>query len=525
MDAYKRLRGSFAITFPNSNITWQRSIGYMDGTNTTRPNETTKYRIGSMTKAFTAILTMLAIERGYLTLDTTLSHFFPIELYPIAYSDKITIHHLLHMTSDLYNYTDDPEFGLYNGKPKTLDDVLNIIYKHSNQQRDPTTIKTGSYCNTGYYLLGHILPTLFGRKDYKDLLQQELFTPLRLTNISLYSSPEDQHPSPYVEFNEIESFDFTLSYDYAPRKEYYTDNSAVGGAGAIQSSLNDVMSFYHQIFAQHKIINITSIRTMQQYEKIIEGMNYGYGIFQNAYPTSFGHTGVVDGFYSSISMWPLDPTNGDPVNNDPYFIVSYSINGLGVSGDIALNNMLRAAYNLDVNIPNLQILDDQTIYPKLAGIYHSDYAPGINITIVIQNHTIDVVPKKNQTLAFYQTNSDGSMTNRYPMLYVGATGQEKPGDVYIAPAVATFAIFDMEKATMILQLSSANIPFNKYPEPSPTPPTPPDDGKPKPPSHVWIYIVALVVIAAIAITVFVMFFKKKNNKDPMKNHYMINIHH
>ena len=68
-------------------------------------NETMYYRIASITKTFTAVAILKLIEEGKLTLDTTISNFFPEIAIPNK--EKITIYHLLHMSSGIPGYLGD----------------------------------------------------------------------------------------------------------------------------------------------------------------------------------------------------------------------------------------------------------------------------------------------------------------------------------------------------------------------------------------------------------------------------------
>ncbi len=68
----------------------------------------TKFRLGSITKQFTAMLIMQLVEQGKLKLDGKVTDYLPD--YPKATGDKITVHHLLTHTSGIPNYTNFPKF-------------------------------------------------------------------------------------------------------------------------------------------------------------------------------------------------------------------------------------------------------------------------------------------------------------------------------------------------------------------------------------------------------------------------------
>ena len=87
-------------------VVFEKAYGYADVANNLKANADTKYKIGSITKMFTAAIIFQLIEEKKLTLDTKLSKFYP----QIKNADKITIGNLLQHKSGIHNYTDDADF-------------------------------------------------------------------------------------------------------------------------------------------------------------------------------------------------------------------------------------------------------------------------------------------------------------------------------------------------------------------------------------------------------------------------------
>ena len=86
----------------------------------------TQYRIGSISKTFTAVLIMKAIEDKKLSLNTKLSDFYP----EIENANKISIEQLLQHRTGIHNLTDDKEYWTYNTKPQTESSLISIIKKY-----------------------------------------------------------------------------------------------------------------------------------------------------------------------------------------------------------------------------------------------------------------------------------------------------------------------------------------------------------------------------------------------------------
>src|SRR6185295_18817174 len=133
----------------------------------------TKFRLGSITKQFTAASILLLEERGKLKIDD------PIKKHltdaPAAW-DKITIYNLLTHTSGIPNFTSLPDY-------KTLQPFDSPVAKTIATFRDkPLDFQPGekmSYSNSGYLVLGHLIETVTGG-SYEKFVTDNIFTPLSM---------------------------------------------------------------------------------------------------------------------------------------------------------------------------------------------------------------------------------------------------------------------------------------------------------------------------------------------------------
>ena len=114
---HNRFMGSVAIA-RGGELIYSKSVGFADVEEGIKIDENTKFRIGSITKTFTAVLVLKAVEENRLTLCQTIDKWFP----EIGNADKITIEHLLRHRSGLYEFLtgeweSSGRVGLCNQKP------------------------------------------------------------------------------------------------------------------------------------------------------------------------------------------------------------------------------------------------------------------------------------------------------------------------------------------------------------------------------------------------------------------------
>lgn len=166
----------------NGSIKYQKAIGYsyIDESKKTPADIFTKYRIGSATKMFTAVLIFQLIEEGKLSPDSKLNTYFP----DLPNADKITIGNMLYHRSGLHDYTYDTNFTEWMDKPKTHDELLKII-KDKGSDFEPDT--KAEYSNSNYLLLGYIIERIC-HASYGDALKKRITSKLNLKN-TYYGNP------------------------------------------------------------------------------------------------------------------------------------------------------------------------------------------------------------------------------------------------------------------------------------------------------------------------------------------------
>src|SRR5690606_16393678 len=93
--------------------------------NNLKATENSKYRIGSISKSFTAVLVLKAVEDKKLSLNQTINKWFPT----IPNAGKITVKQLLSHRSGIHNFTNDADYVTWNTQPKSESEMVEIIAK------------------------------------------------------------------------------------------------------------------------------------------------------------------------------------------------------------------------------------------------------------------------------------------------------------------------------------------------------------------------------------------------------------
>ena len=278
--AKDKYMGSIAIS-ENGKLLYTKSIGKDDIENNKSSAITTKYRIGSISKMFTACLIFKAVEENKIDLNQTIGKYFPT----IQNGSKITIGNLLNHRSGIHNFTNDENYMSYFTAPKTEKEMVEII-TIGKSDFEPNT-KT-DYSNSNYVLLSYILEKKY-KKKYSEILNFKIIKPLELKNTYFGNKTN-------IKNNECYSY----NYEYKWVKQNETDTSIPMGAGAIVSNPTDLIVFVEKLFTK-KIINQSSLDKMITIQD-----DFGFGIFQIPFydKNGFGHTGVIDGFSSDLSYFP-----------------------------------------------------------------------------------------------------------------------------------------------------------------------------------------------------------------------------
>lgn len=247
----------------------------------------TKFRIGSITKEFTATAILQLAEGGKLSIDDPVSKYY-VEAPP-AWKD-ITIKHLLTHTSGIPSYTAIPHFFAADAR---LDRKPEEIIKLT--QDKPLEFAPGSkfsYDNSGYIILGYIIEKVSG-ENYADYVQHHIFDPLGMKSTG-YDVSETIIPKR------------ASGYDWAKTKLIntpYLSMTEPYSAGSLYSTVDDML-LWDQALYSGKLLSPHS------YQEMFTDYGHGYG-FGWVIDNQFGHqhiwhNGGINGFISRLDRYPHD---------------------------------------------------------------------------------------------------------------------------------------------------------------------------------------------------------------------------
>ena len=273
-------------------LVYQFAGGYADEDLKVNLTNQSKFRIGSITKTYTATVILKLVEQGKLSLTTPLSKYFP----EIPDSDEITVEQLLRHESGLFNFTNAPEYIDYMYEAQSNDALMKSILKNE------ASFKPGEqqeYSNTNYILLGFIAEKVTG-KSLAELIQLFISEPLGLTSTYLSSSN-------LIAEGEVWSYRYQGDWESLPN----THLSIPQGAGAIVANADEVGVFLTRLFTG-------DILSKQQVAKMTEiKQHLGLGVMKFPFydRQGIGHNGGIDGFNSNASYFFEDKISAVVLSN------------------------------------------------------------------------------------------------------------------------------------------------------------------------------------------------------------------
>ncbi len=331
----------------NGNILFEKAYGYADLDAKIKANGQTKYKIGSVTKTFTAVMIMQLIEERKLKLDAKLSKFYP----QIQNANKITIHDLLHQRTGIIDYL-NADTTIVAQKAYSKDEMMAKIAGY-NSLFEPNS--KFEYSNSNYYILGRIIEDVT-KQDYASNLTDRILKKAQLRNTSISATVD-------VANNESYSYNF-LDNKWTKIKEW--DMSLVFGAGHIYSTASDLTQFMNAVF-NGILVKKTSLDEMIKLEQ-----SYGKGLLTLPFAQRkfYGHTGGIEGFRSVVGYYPAEKLG-----------ISLIVNGDNFNRNDIMIGILSIYYKMPYQFPNVITYDVKPeILTSYEGVYASKQLP-IKITI------------------------------------------------------------------------------------------------------------------------------------------------
>ena len=335
-----------------------------------------RFRLGSLTKQFTAALVLLLQQDGKLRIEDPVGKYLPDA--PKAW-EKITLANLLGHTSGIPNFTSDKAFETWSMSAHTHAEEIAFF-------RDkPLDFEPGSkyaYSNSNYEVLGVVIESV-SKKDYGPLLRERLFEPLGMASTGL-------------DMDEL----------ILPKRAQGYQPAAVGlsharsesltvpwAAGSLYSTTGDLLRWERGLFGG-KVLDEASLKAMTTAGK----GNYGLGVqvLRRDGVEIVQHGGGIEGFNTQLVCVPA---RGITV------VVLGNVNGTApdVMGEQLLDVVLGKPVVLASERKPVPIAEEEL--EKFVGVY--DFAPEVAITVAVRDGELTIQGKSRVRPTMYQGAADG----------------------------------------------------------------------------------------------------------------------
>lgn len=249
------------------------------------------FRIGSITKQFTAMASLQLVDKGQIALTDSIQKY----IKDFQFKGKtITIENLLTHTSGIKGYEQIdvkvPNAMRVDFSPKTVIDSLDKL----SLEFDPNT--RYNYSNSNYFLLGYIIEQVSG-KSYQQFIKENIIEPVGLS-ATFYESQTELIPNR------------ANGYSSSDGKYWNADfisMALVYSAWALRSNISDLYKWHKALYEGKIVKKETFLKAIQPY-KLVDGkqIDYGYGFFNKTENgiNSIGHGGAIDGFRAVEMYYP-----------------------------------------------------------------------------------------------------------------------------------------------------------------------------------------------------------------------------
>lgn len=283
--------GYAILVSKGGDILYNKAIGLANIEHNVANKSNTVFRIGSITKQFTAIAILQLAQSGKLSLQDSIQQYIPD--YPSA-KYKITLEHLLTHTSGIKEFLaiDHPDpFALRRDfTPKEIIDHF---------KNEPLEFEPGSkwaYSNSGYILLGFIIERV-SAKPYAQYMSENIFKPAGM-NDTYCGNHSELIP------NRAEGYVFEGSHF---RNSEYLSMTIPYAAGGVLSTVEDLLK-WHKALISGKLVNKELLQKAFTSYKLSDGSaaNYGYGWFikEEHGSKAIDHSGRISGFNTTALYFP-----------------------------------------------------------------------------------------------------------------------------------------------------------------------------------------------------------------------------
>ena len=312
----------------------------------------TRFRLGSVTKQFTAASILLLEERGKLKTDDPVKKLMPDA--PAAW-DKITIFHLLTHTSGIPSFTGFPDYAAQEPFATTPD---KLVARFRDKPLEFQPGEKWSYSNSGYVLLGYLIEKASG-ESYQQFVQENIFGPLGMKD-SGYDSNSAIIPK--------------RAAGYAPGKNGpvnagFIHMSVPFSAGGLYSTTGDLLRWEEGLFGG-KLLSAASLAKMTTPFK--DDYAFGLAVHTVSGHKVIDHGGGIEGFSTFLAYYPEDKLT---------VVALANLNG---APDAIVTRLAALAHGEKVELPSER--KEITVAAKILEQYVGTYelAPKINMMVTLE---------------------------------------------------------------------------------------------------------------------------------------------
>lgn len=337
-----KFMGSLCIR-QGDEVVFKQAYGFSEANKGVRANGATKYKIGSISKTFTATMIMQLVEEKKIVLTTKLNRFFP----KIDQSDKITIEHLLYQRTGIKDYANaDATLTDVLGKPNTKELILKKIENYSSMFEPDSQHE---YSNSNYFILGLIIEKAT-KKSFAENFKKRISDKLELKN-TYYTNEK-------TDITKRESYSYTFNGEYWDKIDEWNNDIAFSSGGII-STPEDLTKFIRALF-KGNLVTPASLELMKTLKD-----TYGMALIRFPFGERkfYGHNGKIEGFGSSMGYYEKDDLS-----------ISLIVNGENYSQNDIMIGILSIYYKLPYPFPNFKKLDADLIQ-KYSGTFTSKDIP------------------------------------------------------------------------------------------------------------------------------------------------------
>ncbi|SDJ06421.1 CubicO group peptidase, beta-lactamase class C family [Pedobacter sp. ok626] len=284
--------GAVALVAKNGEVIYKKAFGMANLELNVPMTTDMVFKIGSVTKQFTAVAILQLLEQGKLNLQDDITKYIPD--YPTKGS-KITIEHLLTHTSGIKSYTGMTDFGKMMPNNMTPLELIQIIKTQPVDFAPGTKFK---YNNSGYFILGYIIEKITGM-PYGKYIEDHVF---KLADMS----------TSYYGDNDRIIKNRAAGYDPGPKglgNAILLSMTLPYAAGSLMSTVGDLYKWNQALFS-YKIIKKESLdKALKPYVLSTgKATKYGYGLILDSLQGSpiILHGGGINGFLSYANYLPAE---------------------------------------------------------------------------------------------------------------------------------------------------------------------------------------------------------------------------